>query len=74
MPLILYPLTLLARFAFVCHYPKEHCFISRCIVLSGSLFGLLGRVHRVLSKEAWEPSELKASHWLMFVAELPSCT
>ncbi|KAH9009510.1 hypothetical protein EDB83DRAFT_2453273, partial [Lactarius deliciosus] len=50
MPLILYPLTLLARFAYVCHCfplfvseirPKEHCFISHRIVLSGSLFGFL---------------------------------
>ncbi|KAH9079232.1 hypothetical protein EDB83DRAFT_2341519 [Lactarius deliciosus] len=49
MPHILYPLTLLARFAYVCHCfllfvsevrPQGHCFISRRIVLSGSLFGL----------------------------------
>ncbi|KAH9025450.1 hypothetical protein EDB85DRAFT_1982788 [Lactarius pseudohatsudake] len=85
MPLILYPLTLLARFAYTalnCHCfpllvsevrPKGRCFISRRIVLSGSLFGLLGFIGFTLPEQkAWEPSELKASHWLMFFAELPS--
>ncbi|KAH9015725.1 hypothetical protein EDB83DRAFT_235135 [Lactarius deliciosus] len=69
MPLILYPLALLARFAYVRHSVAT---VSLCSSRKSGPKGSSGSL--CLSKEAWEPSESKASHWLLFVAELPSCT